>query len=188
MKAYLFSIGESTTDLAQWSLQRQGFEVVLLHDPATTFAEKYRQFLELSRREQWVVRSDADVVVLRRYSVSIQPFVSRPVKDTWWYQYQLFCFLRLDVVNGCPQLIHRKALDVGLRMRFAPKETRPETAFFRSPELLGHTLTVCDVVGIHGYCQQEKDVQRVVEQKKQRGQYDEWDLQFIERLNTFGKL
>ena len=59
MKAYLFSKGETTTELAKWSLERLGFEVVLIYDTNTTFFDKYKIFLEkaVNSKDEIVIRA-----------------------------------------------------------------------------------------------------------------------------------
>lgn len=60
MKAYVTSIGEPTTDLCVWSLERNGFETVLIQDQ-TTLAEKLKRIY--SEADEDFVRIDADVIV-----------------------------------------------------------------------------------------------------------------------------
>jgi hypothetical protein len=60
MKAFVTSIGEPTTDLCVWSLERNGFEVVLLNN-GSLLADKLKSIYEQATDD--FVRIDADVVV-----------------------------------------------------------------------------------------------------------------------------
>ena len=184
MKAYLFSIGETTEDLAKWSMERLGFEVVLIKDKNTKFYEKYQEFLRLAKGEEWVVRYDADMVITKNFKQIAESYIKIYNGDKQWFQFYLFCFLRYERVNGV-HLIGKKVIDEGQKYldNFFKEYSRPETEFFRTPEVNPLTLTVNETVGIHGLKQNQKDIDRVIEQKKERGQFKHWDLELIQKIN-----
>lgn len=196
IKAYLFSIGESTTELSKWSLERLGFEVVLLQDPKTTLAEKYEEFIANHEGDEWVVRMDADVIVNKHFEREVKMITNfykeqEDMKDIWWWQFRTFCMLKQEVINSTPQLMRREFFDYAFKKGYHKncfrEELRPETALFRDPVVNPHTQTrrmlEGQVAGIHGYRQKPEDFKRVMEMKKARRQLGEWDLELTQRIN-----
>lgn len=188
MKAYLFSIGESTTELAKWSLERLGHEVIMLDDPKTSFYEKYREFLNraLNDKDNWVIRTDADVIVNKRLNNMIS-YAQQNLSGYWWVASKLFCFLRMDIADGAPNVINKKALKAAAsRIHEFSKELRPETALTRIPEFMSprRFLATDYFCGIHGYKQSPEDIGRVLQMKAARNQLKDWDNELIEKLNS----
>lgn len=183
MKAFLFSKGETTTDIAKWALARQGFEVVLLYDPKTTFYEKYIDFLNRAKNEDWVVRSDADVIVNKNLPEFVK--LVQSMEHLWWGHGMTYCHLRHALVYGPPSVMNSKAIQVGLaHFHEYRKESRPETAFSRAQELLSpRRFQSFDFFnGVHGYKQSDEDIARVMNQKAMRNQIKDWDMELIERM------
>jgi hypothetical protein len=175
MKAYVTSIGESTTDLCVWSLERQGFEVVLIKS-ASSLWSKLKEIYEIATDD--FIRVDADVIVNRNVKELIKQ------DQLWWYQSYCFGWYSQDIVHGGIQFIRQKALNT-LRSRIVEAERleRPESWMFRLEQF--HNPRVCGtfekICGIHGY--KQTDDKRVYETKARRGQLDNYDFELAERLN-----
>lgn len=188
MKAYLFSIGESTTGLSLWSLQRLGFDVILFQDPKTTLSQKYEQFLDMAYRtkDEWVIRTDADIVHLKNFKNAVEGALKKleGLEKKRWFAFNCFCFLKMDLIRGTPMLMHREIIEAGQKYKsnFFRKYSRPETEFWRQPEIVDKTFVFSDLVGLHGYKQREEDIARVYQQKMDRSQLHQWDLELISRL------
>lgn len=185
MKAFLFSKGETTTDLSDWSLRRQGFDVVKLYDLHTTFYKKYLEFLEMARGEEVVVRMDADVIVTKGINDLVAEFMD--AKRLYFASGQIFCFLRYDLITGAPHLMSEEAVEIGLkRMKEWSGESRPETSLTRCPEFYEPVRRYDHFpvfTGLHAFEQSEEDVARVMEQKARRGQLGQWDMGLVGMLD-----
>lgn len=189
MKAYLFSVGESTTDLARWSLERLGHEVIMLGDPNTSFHQKYMEFLAraLDAKDKWCIRADADMIMGRGLNKMIS-YAEQQLAGLWWLNGKSFCFHRMELIESTPSVIHLKGIKAAaMRVLSVKQELRPETALTRIPEFYNpRRFAATDYfLGIHGYKQHEGDIARVMNMKAQRDQLKEWDLEMIEKLNAF---
>lgn len=193
--AYLFSIGESTTELSKWALEHYGFKVVLLQDPSTTLSQKYEQFLELAQGQDWVIRCDADIVVNKAFEHQVKLITNfweqKPeFHDIWWFQFSTFCVMKQQIIHGPPMLMRKELIDYGQKFKkdFFHGISRPETAFFRDASVNAHTTTRDlinnGVVGMHGYKQRPEDIERVLAQKRDRNQLNEWDLELTMMVNN----
>lgn len=178
MIAVVTSVGEPTTDLCVWSLERSGFDVQLIENDETTLWQKLKMIYE--GIDEDFVRVDADVVpnkYLTEASLDNPP-------DVWWVQYQTFDWYRQTVGSGGIQYIKKEALPI-LRKRIAEFKDaqRPETQMFRVKELTNprRCITVPKVMGVHGYGNYNLDM--VKEQKRLRGQLENYDWELCERLN-----
>lgn len=183
MRAFLFSKGESTTDLAKWSLERLGFEVRLLYDEKTTFYEKYLQFLNEAKNDLAVVRSDADVIVNKNFTKFIRGFMEQ--NDLWWVHGMLYCHLRHDLIYSTPSVMNKQAIQVGLsHFHEYKKALRPETEFSRAKEFMNpRRFAAVDIFnGIHGFKQYDYDIARVMQQKSDRDQLKNWDQEMLKKL------
>lgn len=180
MKAYVTSIGESTTELCVWSLERQGFDVELIQDPDTSLAHKLQEIYNLADDD--FVRVDADVIVTRKIKLLDLP------KDIWWVQTQSFGFLSQDIIYGGVQLISKKALPA-LRKHIVMQQQaeRPETAMFRLEEFYGprRCISVDLICGLHSFGKQ--DINRIKETKERRGQMANYDFELAEKMQEFYK-
>lgn len=176
MIAYVTSIGETTTDLCVWSLERQGFAVRLIKDPTSLWDKLRRIFAEA---DDDFVRVDADVVVNR----NIKELVNQT--DLVWYQSLCFGWFSQDVVHGGVQFVRKEAIPtVREHINEAQRLERPESYLFRleafhNPRVCGTFNKVC---GLHGYGQ--RDIDRVKETKLRRGQWDNYDFELAERLSA----
>lgn len=177
MKAYVSSIGETTTDLCIWALERQGFDVELIYNETSSLADKLEVIYQ--RATDDFIRVDADVIVNRHIKELKLP------NNIWWVQAHCFGWYSQDVMNGGIQLISKKALPI-LRENIGKYKyaERPETQMFRLPEFNNprRCITQDIVCGIHGY--KQSNIERVIETKKRRGQMDNYDFELAERLNA----
>lgn len=180
MIAYITSIGEPTTETCRWSLERNGFEVVVVQDKYTTLAQKLKWIYDASVGLDFI-RVDADVVVNKNL---VPEFVAHSApKDIWWTQYMTFDWYKQDLTHGGVQFIKNEALaSLSEHIHEALDKERPESYMFRLKEFHGPRRCISNskVVGIHGYAQ--KDMERVKATKARRNQYYDWEL--AERLNA----
>ena len=179
MKAFVTSIGESTTDLCVWSLQRQGFAVELVQSK-TSLVDKLRYIYEMA--DDTFLRVDADVIVNR----NVQDLVLPP--DIWWLQARCFGWFSQDIIHGGIQLYGKELLPI-LRRHIEDAEglERPETYLSRLPELheprrFASGEVIC---GIHGVFQ--NDIQRVKDTKAHRRQMDNYDFELAEAIERLGR-
>lgn len=191
MKAIVTSIGERTTGLCKWSLERNGFEVLVINDAGTSLWEKLKWIYENTNES--FVRVDADVVPNRHLTTDMFQQMAPGLEFTYdgrrilpcWVQFKCFGWFSQQVISGGVQLITEEALPT-LRKHIdeARDEERPESYMFRLQQF--HRPRVCvtvdDVVGIHGYAQD--DVERVKEVKARRGQLANYDFELAERLSA----
>lgn len=177
MKAFVTSIGETTTDLCVWSLERLGFEVTLFRNPDTSLWQKLHRIYEVAQDD--FIRVDADVVVNKNVLEMLEQ------KDLWWYQSLTFGWFKQDVIHGGVQLIRKPALEhLRSYSLMAQHQERPETYLSRidpffNPRRFGTFEKIC---GIHGF--KQNDVQRVKDTKERRGRYEEYDWELAESLDT----
>lgn len=174
MKAYIFSIGESTTELCNWSLQRLGYETVVVSNPETTLHSKLKWLYNHETED--FLRVDADVIVNKKIKDL------EPNDNCWWHQAWVWDWYKQDLGVVGVNYIKRDALPYLRRNidTFVAAE-RPETEMFRLPEF--HNPRRCEVyniiVGLHGWG--NRDLQRVFETKARRGQ--DYDWQLITKIN-----
>lgn len=175
MIAYVTSVGEPTTDLCIWALERHGIKTQLL-STNITLAEKLQLIYKYAKTD--FLRVDADVIVNRNIT-KLPAF-----NEVWWYQYKTFDWWRQDLGNGGVQYISKKALPF-LRQYIGSfmEAERPETQMFRLPEFDNprRCITLDQVMGLHGYGQD--DVQSVIETKTRRGQLASYDFELAEQIS-----
>lgn len=176
MKAFIASIGEPTTELCVWALERQGFEVHLIEDKETSLADKLEQIYQQAGDD--FIRIDADVIVNKNIKNLVLP------KDVWWVQAKCFGWYSQDIVNGGVQLISKKALPY-LRdnVAMSKRHERPETYLYRIPEFHNprRCVSIDMICGLHGY--KQTDIDRVIATKERRGQLDNYDFELARKLN-----
>lgn len=176
MKAFVTSIGETTADLCVWSLQRQGFEVVLLNSPDTLW---HKLKLIFDQAEEDFIRVDADVVC----NLSVTKLLEQ--RGGWWYQAQTFDWYRQDVGYGGVQYIKKQCFPaIRKHLVEAERTERPESHLarldeFHSPRRFKSVNMIC---GIHGF--KQSDVQRVKDTKMRRGQFEDYDWDLAEKLDA----
>lgn len=180
MRAYITSIGEPTTNLSIWSLERQGFDVILLQDAQSSLAEKLKQIY--NDTDDDFVRVDADVYCNKNLQWLVREYSE---SNLAWVQFQTFGWFSQDIIHGGVQLIKAKALPI-LRKHIneAMYAERPETQMFRLEEFHNPRICVTDdsaIVGVHGYGQ--PDLARIRAVKIRRGQDDNYDWELVEKLS-----
>ena len=178
MKAYVTSVGEITTDLCVWSLERNGFEVVLIQNPST-LASKLEEIY--NRADDDFVRVDADVVPNK---ILTPEMVQAPYdREVWWVQFLTYDWYKQDATHGGVQFIRKEALPVlRERVRDAVDLERPESHLYRLAEFYGprRCETHPAIVGLHGY---KNDSSRAKETKQRRGQYYDYDFELAKKLD-----
>lgn len=176
MKAFVFSIGEKTTDLCCELMKQYGYEVVLLKDPNTSLWEKLKEFYvqALSSNEQEFIRIDADIIPNRN--------VLR-LENTGWECASGYDWYKQDRGAISVHLMDRTVIDLCYRkIADAEQMVRPETFLWRQPDVNPLTSIRWDFsCGLHGYGQQDQR-KRIQELKQSRNQQYDWDL--VERIEA----
>lgn len=173
-KAFVTSIGETTTDLCVWSLERLGFDVELVQSP-TSLWDKLRYIF--NKADDEFVRVDADVVVNKNVLELVKQ------DELWWYQGLTFDWFKQDTTHGGVQFVRKPAFDIVRRhIDEAHRLDRPESYLFRLQEL--HNPRRCGtfdrICGLHGY--KQSDTSRVFDTKQRRGQSESYDWELAERI------
>lgn len=177
MKAYVFSIGERTTDLCCDLLKEYGFDVVLFQDH-TPLWEKLKRFYKeaLESGDEWAMRVDADIIPNRnviRLANRSKGWTCASGYD--WYKQDRGAIsihvMERAVIEQCNKFVDDSA-----------NEIRPETYLWRLPEINDYTEVQEDFsCGIHGYGQQDHR-DRIKNLKYLRNQKYDWDL--LDRIES----
>ena len=177
MKCYVFAVNEPTLDTCVWSLERNGWEVIVYQDNTSLWAKLKRLYNEA---EDGFARVDADVIVNRSFA----PDRLRMDADYWWAQYCVFDWYQQDISTGGAQILSYEALPA-LKYNIGQfeKAERPESQMYRLDEFHNprRCITIPDVVGLHGYG--IKDLDPVRATKKRRHQEGNYDFVLAEKLN-----
>jgi hypothetical protein len=182
VKAAIFSVGEPTTDLCRWSLERNGFEVILFQGK-TSLADKLRYLYD--EFDEDIVRVDADVIVNRNFTPNQLKTVKESMAHIWWWQFTTFDWYKLDIAYGGANLILKEALpDLRANVELHKDHIRPETMLSRLPEFHNPRRFETwshEIMGIHGYG--IKDIKPVIQLKSNRGQSHHYDFEMTSKLN-----
>lgn len=178
MRAFITSIGEPTTDLCKWSLERNGFDVHLVVGN-TSLASKLETIYALADDDFF--RIDADVIPNR----ALRPDLAKNLDPAiWWLQYMTFDWYKQDVTYGGVQFIRKEALPA-LRehVHEALELERPESYMFRLKEFHNPRRCISNmmIMGLHGY---KNDPVRTKATKERRLQADNYDFELAERINA----
>lgn len=178
IKAIVTSIGESTTELCKWALERNGFEVTVLQNPSS-LARKLKAIYEI---QEDFLRVDADVIVNRNLTPGLLMELKQN-KNIWWWQFITFDWFKMDT-NHTMAFIMTEALPA-LRANIGKflLDKRPETQVSRIKELHNprRMATYEDkIVGVHGYG--VRDMKAVKRLKASRGQSHLYDFELAERM------
>lgn len=173
MKAFVTSIGEKTTELCVWSLERQGLDVILLQDKSTLWDKLKRIY---NQAEDDFYRIDADVICNKNLLMLQNTY-------GWWVQGKTFEWYAQDSVYGGVQLIRKQAIPhLRKRVDEAKNKERPETYMFRIEEF--HNPRRCFssevICGLHDY---KNDTERVRATKIRRGQVYGYDWELAGRID-----
>lgn len=181
MKAFVTSIGEITTELCVWSLERNGFDVHLIEN-GSLLSEKLEHIY--NRADDDFVRVDADVVVNKTFTPSFVNLWGEKFPDAWWLQFKTFGWFKLNEIYGGGQYVKKEALPA---LRDNVKDyhefDRPETELSRLREFYDPRRfdSVTDgLVGLHGFA--ANDIDRVIEQKRKRKNFEEYDFELAAKL------
>lgn len=170
MKAYVFSIGEKTTDLCCELLKEYGFDVVLYQDDTRLWHKLKRFYIEALESDDYLfMRVDADIIPNRN--------VLRLNGDKGWQCASGFDWYSQDrkaiSIHAMERPIIEKCL---LHIQEAKDEIRPETYLWRLPEVNPFTSIQTEFnSGIHGYGQKDHR-DRIKELKYNRHQEYDWSL------------
>lgn len=164
----MFSIGEPTTEIAKWAVERQGFEVVLYQDKTTLWAKLKRMLEEF---DEDILRVDADVICNDRIKYL------KPGGKTVWTQSHCYDWYKQNVIPCSVGVITAEAMNTCRTLIDEYKnDSRPETRLWRLDPF--HSPRICrvlpTVVGVHGY--KQTDLARIKAQKAERGQAYDWEL------------
>lgn len=177
MIAYITTIGEPTTNLCKWSLERNGFEVVVC-EGSSTLAAKLR-FIYSDAKDDFI-RVDADVIPNRNLNPTMIEEYDDP--EIWWYQFMTFDWFQQTTGYGGVQYIKKEALPY-LKENISKflDEDRPETAVSRLPELHNPRRFKSEdiIMGLHNY---KNDIKRVATVKANRGQSNNYDFELARRI------
>jgi hypothetical protein len=176
VKAFVFSIGEKTTDLCVELLKEYGFEVVLYQDKSSLWEKLKRFYTEaLESDDEKFMRIDADIIPNRN--------VLRLTGADGWECASGFDWYSQD----------RKAISIHVMDRFvirqcleniyeAQDKVRPETHLWRHEDVNDFTSIQADFnSGLHGYAQGDQR-KRIKALKESRNQNYDWDL--LDRIES----
>ncbi len=178
MRAYVFSIGESTTDICCELMREYGFDVTLYKDK-TTLWEKLERFYTEAQNEDVALRIDADIIPNKNVQ-EIPRF--KPDYPKWecsvgwdWY--------KQDRGSISVHYMNKLAIELCLsHVEDAKHEIRPETYLWRLPDINLYTSLDWTLSrGIHGYGQSDQR-QRIKDLKDARSQEYDWLL--VERIES----
>jgi len=176
MRAFLTSIGEKTTEICKWQLERFGFEVVLL-DGVEPWIDKYTRFLNEARED--CIRIDADVIPNKHIKIAQDKEVT---KDYYMINFRSYDIYKNDLGATSPIYYSKRGLEVLRGEIDNLNPYRPETSAWRRDSMIEHTKTIEVITGIHGLYQKPEDVERHKKTKEQRRQMAHYDFAFIDKL------
>lgn len=173
MKAFVTSIGEHTRDLCVWSLERNGFDVVLI-ESGSLLVDKLKTIYE--QADDDFVRVDADVVP--NMNLTPDSVIASAHEYQWWIQYETFDWHKQDTTWGGVQFIKKEALPY-LRANIDKyhNQERPETMISRIPEFHNpRRFDSCPcIMGIHSFAATDEERVRGVKERRNQHGYD-WQL------------
>lgn len=178
MKAYIFSIGEKTTNLCVELMKEMGFETILYKDKTTLWDKLKRFYTEaLQTEDKEFVRIDADIIPNKRVLDLIK------INDgCLWHSAVGFDWYKQDRGSISIHHMKREAVEQCLQnIELAKDKIRPESFLWRLEQF--HWPRVCHNInincGLHGYGQRNHR-KRIKSLKYARGQDYQWDL--IEKI------
>lgn len=169
MKAFVFSIGEKTTDLCCELMKEYGFEIILFQDDTTLWEKLKRFYTEaLQTKSDAFVRIDADIIPNRNV-LKLQTRGWTCASGFDWYSQDR----KAISIHMMTRPIIEKCLE---HIEEAKHEVRPETYLWRLPEVNEWTnIEDSFNSGIHGYGQLDHR-ERIMELKHIRNQDYDWKL------------
>ena len=180
MIAYVTTIGEQTTDLCVWQLQRLEFEVVVI-DGMEPWVLKYRRFITAAKAYGGpCIRIDADVIVNADFVVELSRM---PGSSYIMAQWQEYCLYKNGLTHASPVWYAHEALEIIHSNLENLDPIRPETSAWRLPEINEQTKTWDGIVGFHGFFQDQAAIARAKHNKQMRGQ-EGYDWELVERIKA----
>ena len=148
MKAFVFSIGEKTTELCCQLLREQGLEVILYQDQ-TSLWDKLKRFYTqaLESEDDEFMRVDADIIPFKNAHCMENNWGWTCAQGWDWYKQKVGAIsihkMRREVVELCLANIES-----------AHYENRPESHLWRLSDINKKTKLSFGTYGLHGYGQQ----------------------------------
>src|SRR3990167_3314891 len=182
MKAFITSVGETTTAICADQLQKLGFKTCILGGKES-WVNKYEKFIEMaSKFDTLCVRVDADVIVNKEFSPAK---LEQDLKD-WdkeiMLQYSTYDFYKNSVGITSPVLYRPEALKIIVQNMDKIDSRRPETSAWRLPQINPRTGTIDRVVGMHGFFQDRETMDRAKRNKENRRQMADYNFPLVEEL------
>ncbi len=174
MKAFLFTIGEATTEICYNQLKKFGFEIVVL-DGQESISEKYKRFINSSDGD--CLKIDADIILNENVKK-----IREAVHTELVTNYSCYDFFHNMPWAGGPTYYSKEAMKIIRDNLHEISPIRPEASACRLPKIHPRCVKSDLVVGIHGFFQHEQDIIRCIEQKKIRGQQNQFDFDLINEL------
>lgn len=171
MYVFLTTIGEKTTDLAEWQCKRLGFDVIKL-DKKEDWIDKYKKFIYMAKGN--CLRCNADIILNQN---------AKQIKNYEYYlmvQYRVFDFYTNDIKIGQPVWYSKEALEIIRDNLNNLDEFKPETSAWRLPDINSLTVTEDLIVGSHGFYQRKQDIYRHIDHRIRKNQ--KYDIDLIERI------
>lgn len=176
MKAYVFSIGEKTTDLCAELMKSYGFEIILFQDQTSLWEKLKRFYTEaLETDDNNFVRIDADIIPNKNVKILAEGVGWDCASGYDWYKQDRGAIsvhvMSREVIEKCLKHIEE-----------AKDKVRPETYLWRLPDINPYTEVRDEFgCGIHGYGQRDHR-KRIKALKDSRGQAYDWDL--VEKIEA----
>jgi hypothetical protein len=180
MKAYVTSIGEPTTELCLYALQRNGFETFLVQDRNTSLWEKLKFIYETADND--FVRVDADIIVNKRFTPEAVSWLTLRDADIWWWQFLTFDMLKLDTTHSMAFVKKEAFPALRSKIEMVMNSNRPETEMSRIKEFYEprrFDTYPDEIMGLHGF---KADLERASKLKNVRNQQDLYDFDMAERM------
>lgn len=182
MKAFIFSIGENTTDLCFRLMKQYAFEPVLLGEKESLL-EKYTRFINAAYvLKEDVLKIDADIIPNNYIREVHADSLGYRLQDAMMIQYSNYCIYRNGINIGNPVFYRKKAIALIKANLDKLDPMRPEASAWRLKEINDWTHTSDTIVGVHGVYQSPDDVARHQQNKIDRKQIDGYDFSVIEEL------
>lgn len=178
IKAFITSIGEPTTDLCIWSLERNGFETELvIGDDSLSSKLEYIY----NTADSDFVRIDSDIIVNKNFTPELLNSLD---KNTWWWQFICFDWYKCDIAHLIAFIQEPAIKPLRNNIGRFLDNIRPETESSRIKEFYNPRRMDTyneKIMGIHGYG--IKDTKPVVKLKSQRGQSHLYDFELASELD-----
>lgn len=184
MKAYVTSIGEPTTELCCWALERNGFSPWVIAGESSLNDKLKDIYLLADQEDQDFIRIDADVIVNKNFTPKLMATLAQNQYDIWWWQFKVFDLLKLDSAHSIGYIRKEAIKDLVDNLAIMEYTNRPETEMSRIKQFYSPRRfdTYEDkLMGVHGL---KADLDRVKLSKRLRNQQDLFDFDMAERIQA----